>query len=226
MWSRIGFFHFAENYHDPLDSLGSALLEHPDVRDILIVLPEAFNNGRSYDDQPRMRPRFSWSETVDELSRLGEASGVAFVAGLLAPPLSSSYYVDRLGGRLVRHKMCDDYVGHYVPCATGCDFNNPFEVVGGLICNDIERHAQRMTAALGNRDGVRRVVCVPACMGEQWFGTGPLTAEYWLGSYVIVANSNAYGCGGFISNTRGERAIFMGQQNKIVLKSWQELDGE
>lgn len=206
-----------------------ALSRHTDVHDSLIVLPEAFNNGRSYYDQPRMQPKFTCSKMMEELTRIGARFGTAFVAGLLYPPQSSAYFIDRNGASLLRHKMRDDHTGHYVPCMADCNFDNPIEkegaYLGALICNDIELHAQEMAAKLDQRGDIRRIVCVPACMGDQWFGSGPLTLDHWKGKYLIVANSNAYGCGSFISNTKGARKILSGQQNEIVLKAWHELDG-
>ena len=230
MFTRVGFFHFAENYPEPLGGLEEALSKHADVRDSLIVLPEAFNNGRSYYDQPRMQPKFACSKTIGELARMGTIFGTAFVAGLLDPPHSSAYFIDGNGGSLLHHKMCDDHTGHYRPCTADCNFGNPTEkegvYLGALICNDIELHAQEMAARLEQRGDIRRIVCVPACMGDQWFGSGPLTLDHWKGKYLILANSNAYGCGSFISNTKGERNILSGQQNEIVLKAWHELDGD
>ena len=221
MFKQVGFFHFAKNYQDPIGSLKNALSRHDDVRDSLIVLPEAFNNGRSYYDQPLMQPEFTCAEMVHELTRIGAGVGTAFVAGLLAPPQSSAYFIDRNGASLLRHKMCDDHSGQYTPCETNCNFQNPFEkegaYLGTLICNDIERHAQGMAAKLDQRGDIRKVVCLPGCMGSQWFGSGPLTLDHWKGKYLILANSNAYGCGSFISNQMSEREIFTGEQNEVVL---------
>jgi hypothetical protein len=44
--ARIGLFHFATNHRDPIGSLTDALSKNDDTGNSLIVLPEAFNNGR------------------------------------------------------------------------------------------------------------------------------------------------------------------------------------
>ncbi len=228
MFARIGFFHFAENYHEPFRSLDEALSEQGDVGDSLVVLPEAFNNGKAYYDQPRMRPAFARLQAVEELVRIATKHSVAFVAGLLDPPLSSAYWIDSSGGRLLHHKTSDDHTGNYEPCISNCDFHNPSDIdgmrVGVLICNDIEFHVKGMMAELDERTDVRRILCIPACMGDQWFGTGELSYDYWHGKYVILANSNAHGCGSFVSNAKGQREMFVGQRNSALLRTYDELD--
>ena len=199
-----------------------------DTRNSLIVLPEAFNNGRSYYDYPRGQPSFVCHEMVYELTRIAAQFGTAFVTGLLDPPKAAACFIDQDGATLMRHKMGDDQTGHYAPCTAGCDFGNPIEkggvYLGTLVCNDIQGHARGIAERLDQRGDIPRIVCIPCCMGAQWFGSGPLTTIYWKGKYVIVANSNADGCGSFIANTTGAREIIRSPKNKVVLQSWGELD--
>lgn len=112
---RIGFFHFADDYHDPFGSLNAALLEQDNLGNSLIVVPEAFNNGRSYYDAPRGQPKFTFREAVIELTRIAAERGAAFVAGLLAPPFNSAYFVDGSGAVSLCSKKCDDQTGHSNP---------------------------------------------------------------------------------------------------------------
>jgi hypothetical protein len=67
MLTKIGFFQLSDDDSEPFGSLTKALRarsEDTDVRDSLIVLPEAFNYGRSYYRDPSKEPKFSLDESV------------------------------------------------------------------------------------------------------------------------------------------------------------------
>jgi hypothetical protein len=48
MIKGLGCFHFVEDYSRPIESLDYALGGHDGVSGSLIILPEAFNNGKFY----------------------------------------------------------------------------------------------------------------------------------------------------------------------------------
>ena len=93
-----------------------------------------------------------------------------------------------------------------------------------MICNDVNRYAEELAARIDECNSTHKVICIPGCMQETWFGTGPL--DYWKGKHVVVANSNPNGCGSFITNTKGEREIFCKRRNTISLKTWAQLETE
>jgi hypothetical protein len=128
----------------------------------------------------------------------------------------------------MRHKMGDDFTGHYEPCTCACDYDNPIDAesvsVGVLICNDIELHARTLTDQLDRRDAAHKILCIPAHMRDQWFGSGALVYGHWMGKHVILANGNPFGCGSFISNLHGDRSICKERKNQLVLKTYNEME--
>ena len=194
----------------------------------LVVLPEGFNKGRPYGDLPWGQPKITRADALGLLVALAASQDVAFVAGLLDPPFSAAYWVDGNNAVLMRHKAGADQTGNYVPCAKDCDSSNPIEtddmVIGALICNDIQLpDARRLAASIDGSARTRKAICIPACMEPGWFGSGPLTYDHWKRKCVVVANSNAAGCGSFISSFTGEREIFAEPRNRVVLKRWDQL---
>jgi predicted amidohydrolase len=234
MLRKIGFFHFAENHGDPFGELELALPEFDDSCDSLIVLPEAFNNGRSYYDTPRGQPIFGQGEAVDRLARLSEERRIVFVAALLDPPRSSAYLIDRSGARLICHKKSDDCSGNYEPYEANCDPANPIDYqdacIGVLICKDIqEGHAELLVKGVRKRTSTYKVICVPACMDDSWFGVTPdrphLGSVLWTDMHLIVANSNPAGCWSFMTNPKREAVpVPARERNQIILRTWAELD--
>jgi hypothetical protein len=127
------------------------------------------------------------------------------------------------------HKKTDDGTRNYTPCSAQCNHANPITYgrthVGALLCNEVDRYAHPLAEVLSGLPNGPRVICIPAWMNDHWFGTGRLNSFHWTGKYVVLANSHAYGCGSFIANTSGERQVHTGQQNKLMLRTWAELDG-
>ncbi len=228
MVTRIGCFHFAERHDDPFSALRKAIGEHGDVRGSLIVLPEAFNYGKGYNEKPPEAPRCQATRAVNELTALATTLRVVFVVGLLNPPYSSSYLVSSKGGRLISHKKTDDCSQTYVPCERECDVENPVQhddaCIGVLLCNEIQLYARTLTARVDESKCTRKIVCIPACMDAAWFGNGPLTYDYWKRKHVVLANSNPNGCGSFITNADGERDVYREQQNRIMLRILEDLE--
>src|ERR1017187_8481497 len=83
MIERIGYFHFAQDWHDPLGALDVALSRLANLEKCLIVLPEAFNNGRPYYDNPRSEPLFAVDAILAHLREISTERGAVFVVGLL-----------------------------------------------------------------------------------------------------------------------------------------------
>ena len=230
MLTKIGFFQLSDDDSEPFGSLTKALRarsEDTDVRDSLIVLPEAFNYGRSYVRHPSKEPKFSLDESVKELATISKELGVAFVVSLLDPPNSSAYWIDRSGSRLICHKKCADSSETYTPWSGDCGGNNPLEYegacIGVLICNEVDDYATSLAATLDERSSARKIICIPACMTSTMFGA-PLT-DRWAGKYVILANRRPWpdGCKSFIAKTNGHMACLSEGPNEIVLRAWEEL---
>jgi predicted amidohydrolase len=229
MLTRIGFFQLDDADSEPFDSLTKALRarsEDTDVRGSLIVLPEAFNYGRSYCRDPGKEPRFTPEESKKELATISKEGKVVFVASLLDPPYSSAYWIDHDGSRLMRHKESADTSKSYTPWSGDCRGNNPLEYegecIGVLICNEVEHYATSLAATLDEHSADRKIICIPACMTSMMFDA-PLAARHWSGKYVILANRMPGGCKSFIARTNGQMACLSEGPNQIVLRAWEEL---
>lgn len=228
MLAGVGHFHFVEEYGEPIASLKTALAEH-NARDFLLVLPEAFNFGRSYYDEPGRPPKFSAAEVLTNLCEVAGKRSVVFVVSLLDPPHSSAYFVTQDGKcQLLARKKSDDYSRNYWRWEGG-DPHNPIEYdgvcIGVMICNEVQGYAHQLAAKCDKSRSHRKLLCISARMGADWFGSSNLNYDPWWGKYVVLANSNPHGCGSFIADTRGVRTIHSGQRNTIVLKSWDSIDG-
>lgn len=234
MIKRIGFFHYVEHYDRPIESLATALSGGGGITDSLIVLPEAFNNGKFYDDEPRMAPRLAPADAMRDLAGLARQFGVVFVAGLLDPPHNLAVLVSQDGDKLLAYKKSNDRTGNYEPWH-GPDPANPIMIddvcVGILLCNEVD-YPNDLIAKLDRHNGVRKVICVPACMSSAYFSGDSMAYEHWLGKYTVLANSREYGCGSFITDTKGKKVITFGYPrrlgqdgNQIIHRTWSELDG-
>jgi len=212
MFKRVGFFHFVQNQRDPLGSLDKALKDRSadymsgDISGSLIVLPEAFNLGKSY--YHLHHPKTTWTQggamfplwaTLEWLRNSAAARGVVFVAGLVGDQFSSAYWVDYNGPpHLMCHKLGEDHSGNYWPWVPG-DGNgdNPIErygaCVGSLICLDaleagktaIRQRRENLISDIKSRDRLHGVLCVPMRKRSQWDPESPRID----GLYCIVADS-------------------------------------
>jgi hypothetical protein len=233
--TRIGFFHFVEDYGRPLCSLVRALDEHSDVSDSLIVLPEAYNNGKYYYHEPRGNPLYNGTGLLAGLSAISAELHVAFVVGVLRPPYNSAYLVDgRSAPILLCHKQSNDRSGNYTACGANCDGANPTELEGAIIatflCMDVDFASGRVSR-IDRARGIPKIICVPACMSDSYFTGDSLIYPHWYGKYVVLANSHPEGCGSFISNTKAIKCAatkrvghLSVQKNRIVLRTLEELD--
>jgi predicted amidohydrolase len=173
---RIGFFHFVENFGEPIPALRAAVEKeratHPrrDISHSLIVLPEAFNFGHTYDSG---EPTLPAHKILGGLRRLAGLRGLAFVAGILKSRSNSAYWVDECGWKLMCHKVGDDRKGIYEPRIQDPDIRNPIPCggtyVGALICIDATEDDSNCTPRrqvflqrLTRRDGGIKIVCIPA----------------------------------------------------------------
>jgi hypothetical protein len=216
MFAHAGFFHLATGHAFPICSLLAALDQEPDPSEALIVLPEAFNLGRPYYESGP--PDINRDYVIDDLFRICRTRGVKFVVGLIEPrpetgerPLSSAYFVDEAGGRLICHKELWDGVGHYTGCPIEPDRDNPIVLddacILTVICRDIENSARCRRIDKDARCAARpqNFVCIPAAMSRSdWFGPrreSPLyVPEFTARVHLIVANSDPRGVGSFITD--------------------------
>jgi len=151
--------------------LEDALSKHSDVRSSLIVLPEAFNNGKRYYDEPKQEPGVGVKCALQQLAAISKRLGLTFVAGMLDPPHNSAYLIDSDDDpKAMCHKQ--DHSGNHRPCTTDSDINNPIEheagdaCIGALICADPHYNRQRVTRNVENSSRTYKIICVPAWMSE------------------------------------------------------------
>lgn len=197
--TKVGFY----NPHkpgDPMPSLTGALrAKREEVKDSLLVLPEAFNIGTSYSRQSKIQqdPRI-----LSELQDLCTCFNICIVAGLIISSptnpagecYNSSYLVDSAGAGLFCHKMLSDNQGPYATCLDGCDGHNAIQyrniAICSLVCMDgyecykSERHNALERKMVDLRNAQYRILCIPA-----YIETMP--PEFWgiPNSYRVVANA-------------------------------------
>jgi predicted amidohydrolase len=204
---KIGFFHFVDEYPNPISALAKAIGKeqenHTNISNSLIVLPEAFNCG-SYRSHAELLPA---QEILENLRcKLAGPLRITFVVGVLEPcrtwlghdgKRNSAYWVDANGTQLMCHKMGDDGKKLYDPCARNPDPRNPIACanarVCALICMDatdettdnsglhIQQHRKQLLADLNAGEG-HKIVCVPARFNSTWPDPSKLLSvlpDYW-----------------------------------------------
>jgi predicted amidohydrolase len=224
MFEKIGFFHFGRDWGNPTQALEDKLeckRRAECVADSLMVLPEAFNIGKSFWEAGDC----NYDPSV--LARLGDIAkcfDVTFVAGLSTnddrpqsgSPYNSAYLIDR-GMQPVLLCRKEAATADYTPYLNG----DPNVVqcrgvsIAALICADVlqpypERHQQ-----LKMELGAWGVLCVPAAMG---LGIRDGISSDWSNCWVVLANSNtACTTGSFVSRMGAILEICTGAENEIVL---------
>jgi hypothetical protein len=258
MFDKAGYFHFGKNHSEPIGALRSELVktnggkpssDSGDLKDSLIVLPEAFNIRKRYKEDGN-QPSDNNPAIIGDLQRLADEFGIAFVAGLIVdrqdgihPPYSSGYFVDGSGHALMCHKISQDgFEGkNYTPYPEWehSDPHNPLVleedqslVIGALICVDAtpgtrnltERtRLERLMSRMDECDVTCRIVAVPACISNNFWGGAPgnrLTLPC-NNNVVVMANSDPYGqVKSFITNERAEilDCSVGGEENRIVVR--------
>lgn len=233
MFSRAGFLHFVELHHDPLGVLDAELEAAGEVKESLIVLPEAFNLGRPYGSEPEKPCAFGRDFLIAALQTRSQKHSVTFIAGIIGPhvggglPYSSAYLIDGSDSRLLCHKHTQDYSGHYEPFPGDCDVNNPTESKGvsiaAMICKDIEEHrCQSLTALIAASPAEQRFICIPAAMRfSGWLYNSDPSAHinfgppaHDFGTRIILANSLATGPCSFVTDTRFDVATLVPKARK------------
>jgi predicted amidohydrolase len=219
MLERIGFFHFVCDHGKPLPALIAALSEHNEISESLVVLPEAFNIGKSYREAGPCNFNPSVLSSLCGLSRKYQ---VVFVAGLIVetrnepdPPHSSAYLINGNRRRLMCHKMTpdDSKVRKYTPCTANCDVKNPVQYgdacIGAVICSDVQDSCRLGTLARGldESNSALKIVCIPACMSHDYFSGDRFEDPDLKGKYVVLANSDPKGCGSFVTNTALDKVV-------------------
>ena len=196
---KIGFFHFGSSQtKDPVGSLRAALLTkgQNDLRNSLIVVPEAFNLCGGYHEAGRqIDPRIFGS-----LAQMSAEFEMAFVAGLIEPPgTSSAYLIDGQIQNLLSRKMKNDRSGNYHPAAVNCDavVQHRGLCLGALICMDAAgfspfaanaRHQQLLSQFYAAKL-IPPILCIPACMGSY---SSEAIVKAWPAEIItIVSNSSA-----------------------------------
>ncbi len=154
MVEHIGFFHFVQNYGDPLDELMNEFQiwnnrqRNERIGSSLIVLPEAFNLGRKFsttaDRTIKEKPKFGAEVILQSLHQIAANDALLFVVGLIDEQRRNcAYFVD---GKTLPQLMCckigDDSSGEYDSCfeCPPSRAKNPLEYaetcIGSLICMD------------------------------------------------------------------------------------------
>jgi predicted amidohydrolase len=241
--TRIGFFSFAEPYDKPCQSLDAARESCSEISGALIVLPEAFNYGRSYGDsfgKERTTPLLPADSVLVGLASRAEAWNCLFVVGVLkqcGSTFRNSAYVIRGHGRplLIHYKTLSDATGTYEACAKDCDKDNPCifgnAAIGVLICKEADvsdrvrlPYGCQLANSLSQTDSCKKLICIPACMSRDALFEGPrLSAPEWLGKYVILANSHPRG-DSFITNAHGMKQESLPASNRLIFDTWDQLD--
>jgi len=241
--TRIGFFHFVENYAEPVEELSAALkkTELDDIKGALVVLPEAFNLGRFYRDAVPPGRFYPTALILDQLGDLAQQFGVIFVGGVLevlpsgnpSPPYNSAFLVPPRGSAeptIMSRKAEQGPPGLYTTFDGRCG-QNPILCgqvhIAALVCNDYKRFQCELRNELDGSTAKRKVLCVPACMEKWTFGGS--TIDFARGVHVIVANCDPVGCASFIANRDGEKIARYGEvpsqcENTLILSTWSQLD--
>jgi hypothetical protein len=185
------------------------------------VLPEAFNNGEIYYDQPCLQPLIRADDTLRCLAAIARERDLIFVAGLLDPPRNSAYLIDNGRPRLMGHKQ------------PHCDIDNPIEIsyacIGALICSDARDNYRAVTDKTDKSTRAHKVICIPASMSAGTFDSPSFPLSGYRGKYVVLANGKPPpdGGGSFLANKVGSKVgnrNFDCLHNAIFLATWSELD--
>src|SRR5271165_2403424 len=94
---QIGLFHLAEKHCDPFGSLTGALAKHANLARTLLVLPEAFNRGDIYYDDPQLAPPITADETLKFLENVARKHDLIIVVSVLESRENRAYLVDKNG---------------------------------------------------------------------------------------------------------------------------------
>ena len=240
---KVGFFQFVRNYEHPVAELRSCLIATggtEKLKQSVIVLPEAFNIGRDYDDQDHA---CDYGRSIlSVLMDLSSTFQVTFIAGLVIEncvidrlrrkrPYSSTYLIDPRRHLLMCQKLNDDRSNNYTACNEHDVIDRPVVLAGtclvALICrdcnpekpHDIRRH-QELKDSIVRGKKTHNIVCIPAHMsGGSGFGEEGI-ASSWPTSDVILANSHPSPnrCESFISISGTiVRQSIVGDGNKVVV---------
>jgi len=225
MFEKIGFFHFGRDWGNPIQALEDMLeakRRSECVADSLVVLPEAFNIGKSFWDDGDC----NYDPSV--LARLGDIAEhlhLTFVAGLstsddrpkTGKPYNSAYLID-LGTPPILLCRKQEQSPDYTPYLNG----GPNVVqcrgvsIAALICADVLQPYPQRFQHLKTALGAQGVLCVPAHMAQ---GVKDGIVRDWSGFWVVLANSNtSWTVGSFVSRMGTILdPICTGGDNEIVL---------
>jgi predicted amidohydrolase len=222
MLQKIGCFHFGNpDKSRPLLSLENSIKARlaaqgeDDLRDSLIVLPEAFNLRGEYESRDRYEVDPA-TAIKHRLGQLGKLFGIVFVVGLIdndealgpTPPLSSVYLSTstcccRLCHKAGKDDMAQDADGGalYQPSLEPADapfLHEQTTWIAGLLCMDAVTHPNPNQPYADNRErhnklkarmaklGAETILCVPARMRA--LGTKEIERE-WPQMHFALANS-------------------------------------
>src|SRR5579863_4312003 len=198
---QIGLFHLAEKHDDPFGSLTRAISKHANIARSLLVLPEAFNYGGVYHDNPPRGPTFASEETLQFLEGITRQHDTIIVVSVLEGKANRAYLVDKGGRRPMGYKSHED----------SCAVDNPLETrglsIGALICSDAQTltYYRPVIDRIDQSSCARKVICVPASMSQDTFNGPDFPLPQYDGKYFILANSKdppGESCGSFFANNR------------------------
>jgi predicted amidohydrolase len=174
--TKVGYFHFARDWHDPIGALESALRNRGReyLENALVVLPEGFNLGRRYCDPGSVK---LVPNVIQSLRRLAKDFPVVFVAALIVPDENDStlqrncaFLIDENNAVPLTQKMTDDNFHNYDPVEDddGLPFSYRGLEIGCLICIDCqppeceENARNRLGRFMRALPESGAVVCIPA----------------------------------------------------------------
>jgi len=191
---QVGFFHFGSmEKDDPVGSLEFEMAKYPEaqLRDSLLVLPEAFNaRGGYYNAAPALD-----SDALPRLQRISAERGIVFVAALvdrIKGPMSAYLLDGTAPPQWLTSKRTHGWRCLYTGSETKEDRLIPHREVGigALICDDAActfGDAQKLIVErIKNLMMKHTVLCIPSCMT---ITDSRGTASRW-GNSITVALAN------------------------------------
>jgi predicted amidohydrolase len=199
MLRKVGFFHYGDEQLGPAESLRASLTEtsRQDLRDCLVVTPEAFNIRNGYWNPNRFRD----PSVKASLAQISRDFGIALVVGLVEendggePGYSSAYLIDHNVCHLLSRKGKHDGSNNYQVCESAKEKGRPVPhrgiAMGALVCMDAADLTSPLrethTAPLAAFQLPHAVLCVPARM--QTCESRSIAKRWPTNLTVVVANA-------------------------------------
>ena len=196
MLKRLGYFHYgSEDRSKPIGSLEVAINEackHSEVKDSLIVLPEAFNLRVPYEEGALRKLE---GNTEESLKALAAKFDVAFVAGLIRGLCNTACFIAGEG----EPHVLSQKVGEDSACPSVWEPCEPIDAVvrhhqaciAALICRDCEEDLPRRNQLVSRiKNCACPVLCIPA--NTRWYETSQI-GDNLPDINIVIANGYPLG---------------------------------